>query len=167
MHEFVTIVAKYLLIISVLGALYVFWQLDGRDKKRFLVEALVGAVIAYGLAKLGSQFYNNPRPFVEGNFTPYFSHGADNGFPSDHTLLASYLGFLVLKYHKNLGYFLLVGAALIGAARVIAGVHHTIDIIGAFIFAALGAWLAWVIVKKLPSPGSHKQSSNKNSLRRG
>jgi membrane-associated phospholipid phosphatase len=43
----------------------------------------------------------------------------------------------------------LVIAALIGLARVVAGVHHLIDIIGSFVFAGIGVLVAGVVVEKL------------------
>lgn len=149
MHEVVIIVAKYFLALSLLGALYCFWELELGAKKRFILEAIIGGIVAVVLAKIGSHFFNNPRPFVAGHFAPYYPHGTDNGFPSDHTLLSSFLGFLVLKYRRNLGYALLILAALIGAARVVAGVHHVVDIVGAFVFSALGVLIAIVVVRIL------------------
>lgn len=140
MHGFVTFIASYLIAASVLIAAYYFFTLSNDKKKRFVLQAAVGAIVAVIIAKIGSKLYSNPRPFVVGHFTPYFSHGTDNGFPSDHTLLSSFLGFLVLFYNKKYGYLLLAFAVLIGLARMRAGVHHGIDILGAFIFAGFGAW---------------------------
>lgn len=155
MHEAVKIVAQYFIVLSVLGALYVWLRLDARGKKRFIVQGIVGGVIALVLAEIAKHVYYDPRPFVAGHFTPYFGHSTDNGFPSDHTLLTAFLGFLVLYYRRSWGWALLVLAAIIGAARVIAGVHHAQDIIGAFVFAGLGALLAWLIInlvyKQTPS----------------
>ncbi len=148
MHEIVILIAKYLIVASVALAAYCFWKTPAASKKRFLAEAIVGAIFALVLAKVGGKLFHNPRPFVVGHFTPYFAHGADNGFPSDHTLLTSFLGFLVLRYNKMYGYVLLAFAALVGLARIIAGVHHLIDIVGAFACAALGLWFATIIVRR-------------------
>jgi len=149
MHELVTLVAKYLIGASIIVAVVFFFTLSSPKKKRFAVQAAIGAVIALVLAKIGSKLYHNPRPFVVGHFTPYFSHGNDNGFPSDHTLLSSFLGFLVLCYNRKVGAVLLVFAAFIGLARMKAGVHHSVDILGAFAFAAVGAWLAFFATKRM------------------
>lgn len=148
MHELVILVAEYLIVASAVLVLGVWLDLSKTDKKRFIGLAIVGGIVTLVLAKLGSWLYYDPRPFVVGHYTPYFTHGADNGFPSDHTLLSSFFGFLVLSYRRKIGYVLLVMALLIGGARVIAGVHHTIDIIGAFACAGLGALVARFIVSK-------------------
>lgn len=160
MHEVVIIVAKYFIVLSALIALYVWLRLSTNDKKRFIIQGIIGGIIALILAEVGKHIYNDPRPFVVGHFTPYFSHGTDNGFPSDHTLLTSFLGFLVICYRKNIGWILLVIAALIGAARVIAGVHHVVDIIGAFVFAGIGALIAGWAVNKIIKNKKTKKAEN-------
>jgi membrane-associated phospholipid phosphatase len=85
---------------------------------------------------------------------PLFAHSGDpNGFPSDHTLLASFLAFGVYRYSKKAGYALMVVAVLIGWARVAAHVHHAVDIIGSIAVTAL----AYLIVTKLLA--NHKVAS--------
>lgn len=149
MHEAVIIVAKYFIVIPVIVAGLVWLRLPGREKLRFIVLAAIGAGLAYGLAKLGSALFYNPRPFVVGHFTPYFAHGADNGFPSDHTLLAATLAALVFSRNRRWGQIVLAVALLIGLSRVIAGVHHLIDIIGAIVFGCVGVWLAYLLLMKV------------------
>lgn len=151
MHEIVIIVAKYFLALSFLGALYVWLKLNPEQKKLFILEGVVGGILAILLAVIGSKLYNDPRPFVVGHFTPYFAHGADNGFPSDHTLLTSVLAFLAMKYSKLWGWILLAVAVLIGLARVIGGVHHLADIIGSIIFAGVGVLVAQSIIRRFYS----------------
>ena len=158
MHEIVIIIAKYFIVLSSLAALFVWLKLERNQKKTFILEGLIGGLIALALAYIGSRLYHNPRPFVVGHFTPYFSHGNDNGFPSDHMLLASVLAFMCLKYSKLWGWVLIVLAILIGTSRVIAGVHHSIDIIGSAVFAALGITLAQVVISRI----SMKQTTVKD-----
>lgn len=137
MHALVTLIAKDFIGLSVLLTAYTWWRVEQRQKVRFIVFAIVAAVGAIVLAKIGSKLYYDPRPFVTGHFTPYFSHGADNGFPSDHSLLAATLGFICYRYSRKLGLVTLFIGVLIGLARVIAGVHHLADVVGAFAFAAI------------------------------
>lgn len=140
MDEVVKLVAKYALIIPVLLTLYAFLRLrNNRQRVEFVTALAIGGALALGLAKLGGRLISDPRPFVTGHFTPLIPHAADNGFPSDHTLLSAYLGFFLLRYTKTLGWLTLAAAACIGAARIAAGVHHLEDIIGSFIIAGLAA----------------------------
>lgn len=156
MHDVVTFVAKYFILLSVAGTLLVWLKVSTAEKKRFILLAFVAAVFTLVLAKAASHLYYDPRPFVAGHFTPYFSHAADNGFPSDHTLLASFLAFTTWVYSRKAGVALFVLAILIGASRVIAGVHHPLDIVGSVVFAFVGVWLASRLVRRpLPqAPGS-------------
>ena len=119
--------------------------MDKNSRKQYLIFLVAGSILALLLAKIGSHLYDNPRPFVNGGVTPLFSTSNDNGFPSDHTLLAAFLAFAALVYSRRLGIFLLVIALLAGWTRVAAGVHHAVDVIGSFAFA--GA--AVLIVKML------------------
>ena len=148
MHEIVIIVAKYFIVVSALVALYIWIKLSRENKKQFILEGFIGGILALGLAIIGSKLYHDPRPFVIGHFTPYFPHGNDNGFPSDHTLITSVVAFLAMKYSKVGGWILLVLAVMIGLARVIAGVHHLADIIGSIIFAGIGILVAQLIARR-------------------
>lgn len=146
MHEAVTFIAEYVILLSSLLAVWVFVTQPRSKKKDFIMVGLLGAILAILLAKIGNHLFYDPRPFVAGNFTPYFPHASDNGFPSDHTLLAAFFTFLALRYSKRIGWILLFLALLIGLARVKAGVHHSIDILGSFAFAAVGVWFAEKLV---------------------
>jgi undecaprenyl-diphosphatase len=145
MHMLITLIAQYFIIVSLGLTVWFFLRLPSNAKRRFLVQAVIGGVCALILAKIGSILFYDPRPFVVGHFIPYFSHNADNGFPSDHTLLSSFVGFLVLKYNKTWGLVLLSMAAIIGLSRMIAGVHHSIDIAGSFLFAGISVLAVSII----------------------
>ncbi|HET7320498.1 MAG TPA: phosphatase PAP2 family protein [Candidatus Saccharimonadales bacterium] len=149
MHEIVTIIAKYFIGLSVLGTAAVWLKVTTPEKKRFIFLAVLGAVFSLAIAKLGNKLHTDPRPFVTGHFTPYFTHSADNGFPSDHTLFASFLAFTTWYFSRKAGIVLFVIAVLIGLSRVVAGVHHLQDIIGSILITALGVWLANLIINRL------------------
>lgn len=78
---------------------------------------------------------------------PLIAHSNDNGFPSDHTLLSSLLGFAILPFAPIMGIATLLVALLIGTARVLAFVHHPIDIIASFVFAGAAVLIAYYSVK--------------------
>lgn len=148
MDELIKIVAKYFIVLSLVGTLVLLLRLKPKDRKQYIAVLLLGGALAGLLAFIGSQLYHNPRPFVQGGFTPLLPHGNDNGFPSDHTLLAAMLGWAALIFSRKMGIALLVLAALIGASRMAAGLHHLVDVIGGFVCAGLGVWLANFLVKK-------------------
>lgn len=158
MHALVVFTAQYLIVLSVIIVALVFWRLkSGSKRKSFLIDLILSGLIALLIALIARYFYYDPRPFVAGNFTPYFAHSADNGFVSDHTLLASLLAFVCLFYYKKAGLFLLALAFLIGISRVIAGVHHAADVVSAIIISLLAVLITRFIVKKC-SQFKHKQN---------
>jgi undecaprenyl-diphosphatase len=153
MHNVITLIAQDFIIVPIILALVVWVRLELQLKKNFVLVGIIGAVVTLALALIGSKLFNDPRPFVVGHFTPYFPHGADNGFPSDHTLLGSLLAFLTYKYNRTLGTLALIIALAVGIARVFAGIHHMGDIIGAVAFAAIGIVVGSLIVDRLNKAG--------------
>ncbi len=146
MDELVKIVAKYFIVLSVVGTLVLLLRLKPASRKQYIAVLVIGGVLAGLLAVIASQLYHNPRPFIQGNFMPLLPHDNDNGFVSDHTLLAATLGWAALVFSRKMGIALLLLAALIGASRMAAGLHHLIDVIGGFVCAGIAVWLAKLLV---------------------
>jgi undecaprenyl-diphosphatase len=143
--------AKYLIVASVLITLTLVGVVPHKERVRFVMLLIISLPIAYILAKIAGHIYWNDRPFVVGNFTPLVEHGVDNGFPSDHTLLASSLAAVVTIVRPRIGALLWVFAAIIGISRVLAGVHHALDIIGAMVIAAAAVYTTYTLLKmRLP-----------------
>jgi len=142
MNQLIIFSAKYLFVVSfvVVG---IYWlRLDAADKKRLAVQGVLGGILALALAKLGGHFINDPRPFVVGHFMPLISHANDNGFPSDHTLITSFLAFAVWPLSRRLSLGLVAIALAVGSARVAAGIHHPLDILGSFVISAVSVLIA-------------------------
>jgi undecaprenyl-diphosphatase len=76
---------------------------------------------------------------VNPHLHPLFAHAADNGFPSDHTALASGVSLLVTRYRRWIGLALVVLSVGIGASRVAAHVHHPQDVVAGLAIGALAA----------------------------
>ncbi len=132
--------AKYLIIVSAVITLWIISMLPSRERVRFTILLMISLPLAYVLAKIAGHFYINPRPFVVGHFIPLVQHGADNGFPSDHTLLAASLAAAVTLIRPRVGIALWIIAIVVGICRVLAGVHHGIDIIGSIVIASLAVY---------------------------
>jgi membrane-associated phospholipid phosphatase len=139
-------IAKYFILIPIFVNLYIFIKLKSAQRQKMLVLLFCMGVLSIVLAKVGAHIYDNPRPYINDGAVPLFPHSQDpNGFPSDHTLLSSFLAFTALYYSRKAGLFLLVIALLVGWARVAAHVHHAVDIIGSFIITGL----AYMVTLKL------------------
>lgn len=141
--------AEYLHLIVAVIAGFVFLGYRYRHlQKQIVLTAVISAVLALGIDKLLNRVIDSPRPFVVDDVVPLFLHVADNGFPSEHTLLAVVIACLVYIQHKKTGLALLLLAVVIGIARVIAGVHHPIDIVGALLIGVFSVSIArWLVAR--------------------
>lgn len=143
MHFLVTLIAQYFIAIPVLTVVWLLWKLKKPQKLEFLFMLAGTTVIAAILVKIATTIHQDPRPLTYPGVTPYFAHGTDNGFPSDHTTFSAVIGFAVLYFNRKLGGVLLAVALLIGLCRVIANVHHLQDIGGGFVIAGISYLAAW------------------------
>lgn len=129
--------AKYLIYFIIAAAAVCFFTIEKSRRRELFIFATVTLLPTYILAKILSFLFYNPRPFVVGNFAPLVQHVADNGFPSDHTLLASAVALIIFRFKRKWGIFLLALALIVGFSRVFAGVHHFIDIFGSFVVSVV------------------------------
>ena len=142
MDFLIIIIAKYLYI--VIAAITLVLGVYQPKKKRlhfFILLALAGG-IAILLTKLAGMYLYDPRPFAFEHFTPLIPHTPDNGFPSDHTVFSFIFALGAYRLNRNAGGWLALLGLLVGLARVHAGLHSPIDIIGGIIIAAFSFLLA-------------------------
>ena len=88
--------------------------------------------------------YFRPRPFVDLDVTRLFYPPTDSSFPSNAIAAAFGLAAVVWGVNRPVGTVLLIGASLYGFARVYAGVHYPLDIIGG---ALIGAVVAVIVLR--------------------
>ncbi|MEK7506824.1 MAG: phosphatase PAP2 family protein [Patescibacteria group bacterium] len=126
-----------------IAAVFLIWlgKQPEEGKWRVLKFSLLALALTFIVGRIGGWLYDNPRPFVAGDFAPLIPHAANNGFPSDHLLLTGVFSAIVFYYNRWLGAAFWILAFIIGAARVYAGVHHWADIIGAAGIAVACVWL--------------------------
>jgi membrane-associated phospholipid phosphatase len=143
MNSLIVFVAQYLLYFILAAATVIWLYLPQPDKVALAAQAIVSLVVVFVLVKLAAAIYTDPRPFVvDPSIRPLFAHGADNGFPSDHTAVAVTVSLLVMMYRRWLGAALLVASIMLGAARVASHVHHAPDILAGLVIAALAVGVA-------------------------
>ncbi len=162
MDSIIVFVAKYFLYLSLIVTVWFWWRCERTTKIELLVRLVVGGLLALALATVAGHLYYDTRPFVSEHIKPLFAHARDNGFPSDHALLTSFLGFSVLAYSKKVGAFLLAIAVAVGAARVAAHVHAPVDIVGSFVFSAVAVLVVQSLTRwRRLSPGRQRGASQK------
>lgn len=133
--------AKYLVFIDALLALVaVIWLLQSRSRPRavrWLIATVIMLVLSYVFAKIGAAIYSDPRPFTVDHVKPLISHAADNGFPSDHALLAAAIVAAVLMLSPAWSIPFVILGILVDWARVGTGVHHVVDVLGSAVFVII------------------------------
>ena len=151
MNMLIVLCAKYLFVASV--AIYLayaahLWQKTPEKLKKFIFLSLGSFGLAYLVAKITGHFFYNPRPFVVDHLAPLIAHAANNGFPSDHMLLTMAIASVVYLYSKKWGIVLVLVAVVVGAARVLARVHHVEDIVGSAVIALFSTYLVNAVAKR-------------------
>ena len=140
--------AKYLLWVLI-GMAFIWFLKQPRERqKRIIFFAITAFPVIYAVSRIVAGFYYNPRPFVVDNFTPLIPHEPNNGFPSDHTLLSAAVATVIYPLSKKVGAISWVMAILVGTSRVLAGIHHPIDIAGSIIIAIFGGFITYHILPK-------------------
>ncbi len=121
------------------------YRKPGSTILRWTVAAVLTLLLSFLGAQIAAALYNDPRPFVAGHYRPLIAHAADNGFPSDHSLLAAAIVAVVAfaRWLWTLPFVLLGG--IVEAARVGAGLHHPIDVVASDVVVVIAAVLAAVL----------------------
>jgi undecaprenyl-diphosphatase len=145
--------AKYLLFIAAALAVVMLairlWQQPRFRLVQWALFACLLLLLSYLFAVLGGAIYHDPRPFTTSHVPPLIPHAADNGFPSDHALLAAALVALVASVDLVWALPLVLLAVLIDWARVGAGIHHLIDVAGSSLLVALAALIALFVAPRI------------------
>jgi undecaprenyl-diphosphatase len=143
MNNVIVFGASYLYLVILALAAGVFLLADRPTKWNMVRLAVVAFPVIYLVSILSGSVISSPRPFVVQHIKPLIHSDTDNGFPSDHTLLSMAVAGVIFAYSRRWGIALLLLAALVGAARVLAHVHHPIDVIGSTVISLSILFLAY------------------------
>ena len=141
--------ANYLWYVIIGITVVYFLTLSRPEQKRMLIFAALVLPLVYLFSLLGGALYYDARPFVVEHFTPLIPHKPSNGFPSDHVLWSAATAAIIFPSNKYLSLLLWVLTILVGAARVRAGVHHPIDIVGSMLMAIVVGSIVYLIIRKM------------------
>jgi undecaprenyl-diphosphatase len=109
---------------------------------KWALGAAIVLALSYVFAQIGAAVYSDPRPFSIDHVRPLIAHAADNGFPSDHALLAAAIVALVLLADYRFVLPFVILGVIVDWARVGAGIHHVVDVVGSTLFVALATLIA-------------------------
>lgn len=162
MDNLIIFCAKYLIFFLPLIVIGILFQMKLKNSKQFLVAIIVAGISGLILSMLAGLFYFHHRPFIVQNIQPLVMHSGDNGFPSDHTLLATALATVIYFYRRRLGVAALILALVVGIARVMAHVHWPIDILGGLVLGAIAGWAGYLLAMKLFPSGQQTTVDQKH-----
>lgn len=147
--------AKYLFTFVILGTAIAFLKTPIELRKNFLITAIVATVLAVAITKTAGALYFDPRPFTHGVHA-LFPHDADNGFPSDHTVLSVTAAAIAFIYSRKIGVALFGLALVVGLCRVLSGIHSPLDILAGIAFGVVSSLVAFQISKAMEKKPDNK-----------
>jgi undecaprenyl-diphosphatase len=134
--------AQYLIFVLVVAAAVLIYM-SGR-RKQLALTLIVALPLAYALARIAGLLFAHEQPFAAEGFEPLIPHEIDNSFPSDHVALAGVFASVGFLAHRYAGLVLGALTLLIGASRMAAGLHYSVDVVMgvaiALLATALAAW---------------------------
>ena len=128
--------AKYLYLFIILITVLFVIKEKARRKSILIFSAFILPFV-FIISQIASKIYYNSRPFVVEHFVPLIPHAANNGFPSEHSLISFAFASIVFLFNRKLGFVLFFLAFLVGLSRVYVGVHRPIDILGSFLICIM------------------------------
>ena len=105
--------------------------------------------IVWILAKLLKILIHTPRPFDVFDHVQTLFLETGYAFPSGHTAVAAAIAFAIFFINKKIGYLFMSFALLIGLARIVAGGHFPVDILGGVVLGGGVSWFVAFFLKKI------------------
>ncbi len=110
------------------------------QKKKEVLMVFFSGFLAYFISVILKILFHTPRPYLAlPDVFTLFSE-TSFAFPSGHAAFFSALALSIFFVHKKAGYVFMFFALIIGLARIVAGVHFPIDILGGFVLGFLVAY---------------------------
>lgn len=146
-------VARAIIIVCAAAVVYLLvlaWlALAAGERGRLTLAAaghiIVLGVVAYLVSKVLGHVVNDPRPYIVAHTHPLIPTAHDNGFPSDHTLLAALLTASVWWIDRRLLLVFASGTVLVMLGRLGVGAHHTIDVLGSVAIVVIAGLASRVV----------------------
>lgn len=142
------VVSDYMVPVALALALIAMWFMEHDRELRIRHQiGVFVALTAMALSSLGvfivNLFYFRPRPFVDLEVELLFYRPTDSSFPSNAVAAVFGIAFGIWGVHRKLGWTAIIAASLYGLARVYAGVHYPLDILGGVLIAAPVTYLTF------------------------
>jgi len=142
--------AGYLIyILTFVFLLYAVRIKNWRERVRIFSTAVLATILSRGIITPVIRFFaNRERPFSEMNIDSLVEQVSDGAFPSGHMTFIVPIMFALFYINKRAGTWGLVGAVLIGIARIGAGVHWPSDVVGGFLIGLISYAIVELSLKR-------------------
>ena len=153
--------AEYLPYFLVLGFLTLVFRQSGARRKFYLfAEGSLAVILGRGIiTEVIRFFYHVGRPFTVLGFSPLISESGWS-FPSGHMAWFFALVVVIWFANRKWGIWYFVLSAVMGVARIYAGVHWPLDILGGIVVGVVsGYFVHWLFrdSRKALFPASKKK----------
>jgi undecaprenyl-diphosphatase len=146
-NVFAIFFAEYLPYLMVVAFLVLVYYQNGWRRKVYLFcEAALAIILSRGIVtEVIRYFYHEPRPFSFYGLAPLFNETSWS-FPSGHAAWFFALAMVAWFANRKWGWWYFLLALLMGVARVYAGVHWPIDIVGGAVTGIASAlFIHWLL----------------------
>lgn len=143
------VAVQYGLIILAALLIYLYEHEDKRAGIKDILVVLVSAATAWFLAHFLKNIFHTLRPFDALSWVKPLILESGYAFPSGHATFFMALASSLWFYHKRLAVFFCLSAILIGLARIAAGIHWPIDILGGLVFGYVLGTGAYYLLRYL------------------
>jgi undecaprenyl-diphosphatase len=123
------------------------FSLKVKQKWQAIFSVFFVGAFSWCIAEIIKILIHSPRPFIAlSNVWSLFSE-TGYAFPSQHATFFASISMMIFAINKKVGYVFLIFTLLIGIARITAGVHFPVDIIGGFLLGTIIAVVFSLIFK--------------------
>lgn len=140
--------AAYLVYVMAVAWLALLVWRRARLTVALVVRVVVMILLAYLAAKILGGIVVDQRPYLAEHVRPLTAIARDNGFPSDHTLLAAVMAASLWWIERRWLAAFALATLLVALGRLAIGAHHTLDVAGSMLVVLV----ATLIVTALPLP---------------
>lgn len=156
----VIFLARYLVYVLAAGFfVYLYSERDSRRRWFVFISTALAVILSRGIVTEAIRFfYPRPRPFEVLDITPLLSAAPNNSFPSGHAAFLFALGMALWFFRRGWGNWYFILALVVGAARVFAGVHWPLDILGGAVIGIVSAVAVYFLLRPY-APAARAQTN--------